>query len=93
MNTLRLSSLPSLVLSVLFLLLIAFAGTGCMYTSYESKSGSKLKRFSLGATQNIGSVSAKTAGGDSFQLDGFSSETAQTAAAITEAAVKAATNR
>ncbi len=74
--------------SVLFLASLLFL-TGCVYTSLEAPGGVKLKRLAVGTGTQIGELSIPTAQG-SATLKGYTSEQAQVAAAVVEAAISAA---
>lgn len=58
---------------------------GCVYTSYTDLSGRKLTRVSVFGNQSIGKIDL-TKG----TMEGYTSEQAQIAGAVVEAAVKAA---
>lgn len=59
--------------------------SGCVYTRYEGKDGVKMTRVSFFGNQSAGSVDLQKG-----TIKGYQSEQAEAAAAVVEAAVRAA---
>lgn len=66
--------------------------TGCTITNYQSPNGEKFTRLAVGSKTSVGelSVSGDTNGVRSLRLKSYANDATETAAAITEAAVRAA---
>ncbi len=67
--------------------------TGCTVTTYQSPTGETFSRVALGSKTSVGelSVEADPAGVRKLKIKGYANDQAEVAAAITEAAVRAAT--
>ena len=65
---------------------------GCTVTSYTSPTGEKFSRTAIGTKTSVGelSVAADAGGVRSLKLKQYSNDHTETAAAVTEAAVRAA---
>lgn len=83
MNTIR-AFLAVACLSVLV--------SGCNVTRYASPTGEKFSRWAIGARTSVSSLRVETGTNGLRQLDlkGYQNDTAATAAAVTESAVRAA---
>jgi hypothetical protein len=68
-----------------FLCVSAPIWSGCVYTAYSGKDGVKLTRISLFGNQTVGKVDLEKG-----TMTGYQSEQAEAAAAVVEAAVRAA---
>ena len=66
----------------------ALALAGCTSTTYTDPSGAKFSRMSVLTKQSIGKVELK-AGDKSLNLEGYSNEQTETAAAVAGAVAKA----
>jgi hypothetical protein len=86
-----LSRLGKWILGFGFLAMLLMA-TGCQVLTYTSPSGEHFSRSSIGANVALSSlkVEADTNGVRHVELQGYTSDSSQTATAVTEAAVKAA---
>lgn len=76
---------------LLLLSLIALGLTACNVTRYASPTGERFTRYAIGAKTSVQSLTVEgtTNGLRSVRLEGYQSDTAATAAACTEAAVRA----
>jgi outer membrane lipoprotein SlyB len=83
---------PRFALVALFATLLTLATTGCQVLRYESASGEKFTRSSLGTTTAISSLTVEsgTNGFRRVHLHGYQSDGTQALGAITEAAVRGA---
>lgn len=74
---------------------LGLLATGCTLTSYHSPRGETFTRIAIGSSTSVGelAVAGDTNGVRSLNLKSYANDQTQTAAAITEAAVKAALSK
>lgn len=76
-------------MKTLVLLIVSVALGGCTYRKFEHPTHGTYTSFGLGTSQSIGAIEVKTGSDTGVKLEGYTSESAQVAAAAVAAAVKA----